>query len=202
MAKDNPSPSILRDSLASSLSTARDFGEMMIPFTNKERGAARINASLRSFAKPGTWFAPMWAVVMGVISSPHSGWNFATLGRVALADDHGRAAALRVLAGHQRSLRSRRRSYQRTAAPHRSESARRAHDRHRGARPRRAGPFDCLRSRHVRSGISHSSGSSSRSSTARRRCGSKRSTAGSPTARARSRTKAWHGWRALRHSAT
>lgn len=84
VAKDNPSPSILRDSLASSLSTARDFGEMMIPFTNKERGAARINASLRSFAKPGTWFAPMWAVVMGVISSPHSGWNFATLGRVAL----------------------------------------------------------------------------------------------------------------------
>ena len=48
---------------------------MLIPFTDKERGAARINASLRSFAKPGTWFAPMWAIMVGAIGSPNSHWD-------------------------------------------------------------------------------------------------------------------------------
>ncbi len=76
---------IFVESAQSSVTTARDFAAMLLPFTNKERGAARINASLRSFAKPGTWFAPMWAIMVGAVSSPHAGWNLPTIGRIAAA---------------------------------------------------------------------------------------------------------------------
>lgn len=81
---------ILTDTAHSTISTAREFAAMLLPFTNKERGAARINASLRSFAKPGTWFAPMWAVMVGVVASPHSHWDIGTIGRVV---------ALAIMAG-------------------------------------------------------------------------------------------------------
>jgi chlorophyll synthase len=76
---------ILTDTAQVSVSTARDFAAMLLPFTNKERGAARINASLRSFAKPGTWFAPMWAIMVGVVASPQSHWDLPTIGRVLAA---------------------------------------------------------------------------------------------------------------------
>jgi chlorophyll synthase len=76
---------VLTDSAKSTLTTVREFGAMLIPFTDKERGAARINASLRSFAKPGTWFAPMWAIMVGAVSSPNSHWDIATIGRVVAA---------------------------------------------------------------------------------------------------------------------
>ncbi len=82
MASDNKR--ILADSVNSSLSTAREFGAMLLPFTDKEKGAARINASLRSFAKPGTWFAPMWAVMVGAVGSRYSHWDFVTIGKVLL----------------------------------------------------------------------------------------------------------------------
>jgi chlorophyll synthase len=72
---------ILNDTAQATVSTAREFGAMLLPFTNKERGAARINASLRSFAKPGTWFAPMWAIMVGVVASPNSHFDFYTIGR-------------------------------------------------------------------------------------------------------------------------
>ena len=73
---------ILADSAQSTVATVRDFAVMLLPFSNKERGAARINASLRSFAKPGTWFAPMWAIMVGAIASPHSHWDVWTIVRV------------------------------------------------------------------------------------------------------------------------
>lgn len=76
---------VLTDSAQSTMVTAREFAAMLLPFTNKERGAARINASLRSFAKPGTWFAPMWAIMVGAIGSPHSHWDLATIGRILAA---------------------------------------------------------------------------------------------------------------------
>ena len=94
MAKDTPvvgeraapgERSVLGETARSSVVTAREFAAMLIPFTNKERGAARINASLRSFAKPGTWFAPMWAIMVGAIASPASHWDFPTIGRILLA---------------------------------------------------------------------------------------------------------------------
>jgi chlorophyll synthase len=76
---------VLTDSMHSTVSTVREFGAMLLPFTNKERGAAKINASLRTFAKPGTWFAPMWAIMVGAISSPHSHWDLPTIGKIVAA---------------------------------------------------------------------------------------------------------------------
>jgi chlorophyll synthase len=76
---------VLSESAQSTLTTVREFGAMLVPFTNKERGAAKINASLRSFAKPGTWFAPMWAIMVGAVSSANSHWDFATIGRILAA---------------------------------------------------------------------------------------------------------------------
>jgi chlorophyll/bacteriochlorophyll a synthase len=75
---------ILGDTAHATIATVRDFGAMLLPFTNKERGAARINASLRSFAKPGTWFAPMWAIMVGVVASPYSRFDLATIARTLL----------------------------------------------------------------------------------------------------------------------
>jgi chlorophyll synthase len=70
---------VFAETAHSTVATVRDFGAMLLPFTDKEQGAARINASLRSFAKPGTWFAPMWAVMVGVVASPHSRLDVATV---------------------------------------------------------------------------------------------------------------------------
>jgi chlorophyll synthase len=77
--------SIFAESAQSTLVTVREFGAMLLPFTNKDRGAERINASLRSFAKPGTWFAPMWAIMVGAISSPGSHWDLPTIGKILAA---------------------------------------------------------------------------------------------------------------------
>ncbi len=77
--------SILGESAQATVITAREFASMMLPFTNKDVGAARINASLRSFAKPGTWFAPMWAIMVGAVASPNSHWDLSTIGRVLAA---------------------------------------------------------------------------------------------------------------------
>jgi chlorophyll synthase len=57
---------------------------MMLPFANRTTGAARINASLRTFAKPGTWFAPMWAMLVGCVASGNAHWTFPSVGRVLL----------------------------------------------------------------------------------------------------------------------
>jgi chlorophyll synthase len=76
---------VLAESAQSTVSTVREFGAMLLPFTDKEKGAAKINASLGSFAKPGTWFAPMWAIMVGAISSTGSHWDLATIARVLVA---------------------------------------------------------------------------------------------------------------------
>lgn len=76
---------VLADSAHSTVETVREFGAMLLPFTDKERGAAKINASLGSFAKPGTWFAPMWAIMVGAVSSPGSHWDVATVARILVA---------------------------------------------------------------------------------------------------------------------
>ncbi|MBD5632938.1 MAG: chlorophyll synthase ChlG [Candidatus Eremiobacteraeota bacterium] len=56
----------------------------MLPFANRRTGAARINASLRTFAKPGTWFAPMWAMLVGCVASGNAHWTVPSVGRVLL----------------------------------------------------------------------------------------------------------------------
>ena len=38
-----------------------------------------------SFAKPGTWFAPMWAIMVGAISAPASRWDVPTIARIVTA---------------------------------------------------------------------------------------------------------------------
>ncbi len=77
-------PSIFGASARSSVKTVGEFGAMMLPFGNKERGAANIGASLRTFAKPGTWFAPMWAILVGCVAGG-ANWTFGDVGRVLLA---------------------------------------------------------------------------------------------------------------------
>ena len=76
---------VLAESAQSTVSTVREFGAMLLPFTDKEAGAAKINASLGSFAKPGTWFAPMWAIMVGAIGSPGSHWDIATIAKIIIA---------------------------------------------------------------------------------------------------------------------
>ncbi len=76
--------SIFGASARSSVKTVGEFGAMMLPFTNKERGAATIGASLRTFAKPGTWFAPMWAILVGCVAGGAT-WSFVDVGRVLVA---------------------------------------------------------------------------------------------------------------------
>ncbi|MBD5656651.1 MAG: chlorophyll synthase ChlG [Candidatus Eremiobacteraeota bacterium] len=56
----------------------------MLPFANRQAGAARINASLKTFAKPGTWFAPMWAMIVGCVASGNAHWTFPSVGRILL----------------------------------------------------------------------------------------------------------------------
>jgi len=73
----------LRESARSTVTTVGRFGAMMLPFADRERGAAGINASLRTFAKPGTWFAPMWAMLVGCVAAGAS-WTLPSVGRVLL----------------------------------------------------------------------------------------------------------------------
>lgn len=75
---------IFGDSARSAVETAGQFGAMMLPFANRANGAARINASLKTFAKPGTWFAPMWATIVGCVASGNAHWQAGSLGRVLL----------------------------------------------------------------------------------------------------------------------
>jgi chlorophyll synthase len=72
---------VFGESARSSVQTVGRFGAMMLPFTDKTRGAADINASLKTFAKPGTWFAPMWAMLVGCVAGG-AGWDFASIARV------------------------------------------------------------------------------------------------------------------------
>jgi chlorophyll synthase len=77
-------PGVLRDSARSTVETVGQFGAMMLPFASRQTGAARINASLRTFAKPGTWFAPMWAMLVGCVASGNAHWTFPSVARVLL----------------------------------------------------------------------------------------------------------------------
>ncbi len=72
---------VFGESARSSVKTVGRFGAMMLPFTDKTRGAADINASLKTFAKPGTWFAPMWAMLVGCVAGG-AGWDLASIARV------------------------------------------------------------------------------------------------------------------------
>ena len=72
---------VFGESARSSVQTVGRFGAMMLPFTDKTRGAADINASLKTFAKPGTWFAPMWAMLVGCVAGG-AAWDLASVGRV------------------------------------------------------------------------------------------------------------------------
>ena len=74
-----------RSTVATSMKTVGLFGAMMLPFTNKEAGAAKINASLKTFAKPGTWFAPMWAILVGCVASGNAHWDLPSIGRILAA---------------------------------------------------------------------------------------------------------------------
>jgi chlorophyll synthase len=76
--------SVFGDSARSTVETVGQFGAMMLPFADRTNGAARINASLRTFAKPGTWFAPMWAMIVGCVASGNAYWTFPSVGRVVL----------------------------------------------------------------------------------------------------------------------
>ncbi len=75
---------VFGDSARSAVETAGQFGAMMLPFANRTTGAARINASLKTFAKPGTWFAPMWAMIVGCVASGNAHWQVGSVGRIVL----------------------------------------------------------------------------------------------------------------------
>lgn len=81
MAKPAPTP--LRDSARATIETVGQFGAMMLPFADRGDGATRINASLRTFAKPGTWFAPMWAMLVGCVAGGAT-WTLPSVGKVLL----------------------------------------------------------------------------------------------------------------------
>ena len=83
--KTSPPRDIFSETAKSGVKTVGQFGAMMLPFTNKEVGAAKINSSLKTFAKPGTWFAPMWAILVGCIASGNAHWDFASIGRILAA---------------------------------------------------------------------------------------------------------------------
>ncbi len=72
---------VFGESARSSVKTVGRFGAMMLPFTDKTRGAADINASLKTFAKPGTWFAPMWAMLVGCVAGG-AVWDAGSIARV------------------------------------------------------------------------------------------------------------------------
>ncbi len=81
--RDVPAATPLRDSARATMETVGNFGAMMLPFASRETGAARINASLRTFAKPGTWFAPMWAMLVGCVAGG-AVWTPGSVGKVLL----------------------------------------------------------------------------------------------------------------------
>jgi chlorophyll synthase len=89
-ATEDPGPSLGvgklgRSTMTTSMKTVGQFGAMMLPFTDKEAGAAKINSSLKTFAKPGTWFAPMWAILVGCVASGNAGWNLPSIARILAA---------------------------------------------------------------------------------------------------------------------
>jgi chlorophyll synthase len=71
----------LNDAAKVTVRTVGDFGKMMLPFASRDAGAASINASLKTFAKPGTWFAPMWALLVGSVAGGAT-WSFRSIGLV------------------------------------------------------------------------------------------------------------------------
>jgi chlorophyll synthase len=76
--------STLEESARSTVETVGNFGAMMLPFADRHDGAAKINSSLSTFAKPGTWFAPMWAFLVGAVASGESRWDLGSVGRILL----------------------------------------------------------------------------------------------------------------------
>ena len=89
-ATEDPGPSLGvgklgRSTMTTSMKTVGQFGAMMLPFTDKEAGAAKINSSLKTFAKPGTWFAPMWAILVGCVASGNAHWDLPSIGRIVAA---------------------------------------------------------------------------------------------------------------------
>jgi chlorophyll synthase len=80
----NEERAALGASARSTVETVGQFGAMMLPFGDRHAGAARINASLKTFAKPGTWFAPMWAMLVGCIASGGTRWDLVTFGKIGL----------------------------------------------------------------------------------------------------------------------
>ena len=74
-----------RSTVATSMRTVGQFGAMLLPFTDKTAGAAKINSSLKTFAKPGTWFAPMWAILVGCVASGNTHWDLQSAGRILAA---------------------------------------------------------------------------------------------------------------------
>jgi chlorophyll synthase len=76
--------STLGDSARSTVETVGNFGAMMLPFADRHSGAAKINSSLRTFAKPGTWFAPMWAILVGAVASGESHWDVPSIVKILL----------------------------------------------------------------------------------------------------------------------
>ena len=78
-----PQRSTLEDSARATVQTEGSFGAMMLPFAVRDAGAAQINSSLRTFAKPGTWFAPMWAILVGAVAGGAE-WNLPSVGKILL----------------------------------------------------------------------------------------------------------------------
>jgi chlorophyll synthase len=75
--------STLEDSARATVETVGSFGAMMLPFADRNAGAAQINSSLRTFAKPGTWFAPMWAILVGAVAGG-ARWDLPSIGKILL----------------------------------------------------------------------------------------------------------------------
>ncbi|GAC1415517.1 MAG: chlorophyll synthase ChlG [Candidatus Velthaea sp.] len=83
--KTAPRRDVFSETAKSGVKTVGEFGAMMLPFTNKEAGAAKINSSLKTFAKPGTWFAPMWAILVGCVASGNAHWDIPSIARILAA---------------------------------------------------------------------------------------------------------------------
>ncbi|GAC1423164.1 MAG: chlorophyll synthase ChlG [Candidatus Velthaea sp.] len=83
--KTAPRRDVFSETAKSGVKTVGQFGAMMLPFTNKEAGAVKINASLKTFAKPGTWFAPMWAILVGCVASGNAHWDIPSIVRILAA---------------------------------------------------------------------------------------------------------------------
>ncbi|BDE07334.1 bacteriochlorophyll synthase 34 kDa chain [Vulcanimicrobium alpinum] len=87
MAKGTPAldeRTVFGAAARSSVSTVGRFGAVLLPFGDKHAGAAAINASLKTFAKPGTWFAPMWAIMVGAVAGG-ARWDALSLVKIVAA---------------------------------------------------------------------------------------------------------------------